>query len=607
MVENRVQRVNGSPIAPPRTFRHSADNQAGSDSVAFAQFEDVGHGVPVRAQTAETDRTGRHRTKKIAARYRIRLDFHVGGEYNQKPSVFGIFAMPYLAAISVDQRQTVISASDKLKEMLGGSYTIAHTKEVVEEIIPSGSSTQVVMPVSGDVWLSSTDLGELKRILWECRRKIVEELDLPCTFSIVEYDDLDIAKKPFEEQIRRNKESKCGEDGSFSAPLAAFCQIQPKKHANLWDPSRLASEQGERRALVSASGREREKRGQATLEEFLSLFSTLGQGGWKTPKELRHLVIPGQDQFLALIKADGDGMGAMVSRLKWGELAAALKLGSAEEALERFSTRVDEVQNEALKAAVDGRLVGQDGRGKFFPVVPIIRAGEDTAILCRRDLAMTVALCFGEEYAQRAADDPILQTALEVSGTKEKLTLSFGVLFAKQGYPFEVMWELAEELLHNAKTARKRRKVREGLIDFFWFASSGRADIKSLRSASSISEDGKLFTRPWTLQEARRNLSHVAKMEEVAIPPGKWTQLDTVLRMRGEACLSAFQRWLLHLKPEQRCAVEDALKRPEGDSQLTEHEPPWWRRGDYLETPLLEFVEILKTQHLSRESTDAAD
>src|SRR5258708_5688459 len=109
--------------------------------------------------------------------------------------------MPFLAAIEIDQRQTVISASDKLKEMLGGSYHIAETVKSVYKKLAGATSTGVVMPVSGATWLTSNDFAELGKILWMCREEIVERLDLLSTFAIVEYSDLDEGKKDLEEKI----------------------------------------------------------------------------------------------------------------------------------------------------------------------------------------------------------------------------------------------------------------------------------------------------------------------------------------------------------------------------------------------------------------------
>jgi hypothetical protein len=95
--------------------------------------------------------------------------------------------MSYLAAIEVDQRQRVILAARKLKELLGGSWTIENTKTEIDALLRERPATQMVLPTSGSVWLSSTDLTELEEILWACRAKLVDEFGLPCAFCIVPY------------------------------------------------------------------------------------------------------------------------------------------------------------------------------------------------------------------------------------------------------------------------------------------------------------------------------------------------------------------------------------------------------------------------------------
>ncbi len=529
--------------------------------------------------------------------------------------------MPFLAAIEVDQRQTIISASDKLKEMMGGSYNIAGTVREITETLAASPNTRLVMPVSGATWLTSSDFSELSRILWKCRGKIVEDLDLPCTFAIVSYHDFDQGKKELEAKVRRIKNSKSAEDGTFSSPLAACCQIQPNKHANHWFPKRLKDDQWERRALVSASSLQRQKRGHKPMSEFLDFPEA---EKWDPPNQLADLIASSQDQFIALIKADGDGMTQLTSTLTWSGLAEELGRGdktiwqselddpqlqygpvsriasdrpSAEQALAIFSNRVEKIQQEALKRAVHHAVGGMDGNKKPFPVVPIIRAGEDTAILCRRDLALPVALTFAEEYGQLAAADGIFNSALRAAKLEDTvaLSLSIGILFAKQGYPFEMMWELGEELLHEAKNARARTNSGDGFMDFFWFASSGRSEIRDIRDQSQRNTERSLITRPWSLKQARIQMALASDLGQAAIPPGKWAQLDTVLHAPPEFSELAFQRWLLHLSQEQRQAVQRALEQSAKNLGLAQAAGPWLHYGSGLTTPLLEFTEILKT------------
>ena len=145
--------------------------------------------------------------------------------------------MSFLAAIEVDRRQQVIAATDKLKEILGGSWNIEDTVNFFQELSIPPAATRLLQPVSGAVWLTSTDEAELRNVVWQFRQKLVETLELPCTFAIVEYQDLDAGVRAANLQIEARKDKDQGDGRPFS-PLFASCQIQPSYPATCWKPKR---------------------------------------------------------------------------------------------------------------------------------------------------------------------------------------------------------------------------------------------------------------------------------------------------------------------------------------------------------------------------------
>lgn len=496
--------------------------------------------------------------------------------------------VPYLAAIEVDHRQDIITATDKLKEMLGGSWHIEDTVRSVISLLGPAKSTRMVLPVSGAVWLASEDLAELTGVLFSCRKSIVEDLGLPTTFAIEFYEagTFHYAKERLEKRVRRLKDAKDGEEGLPGLPLAASCQIDRTLHATKWRPNA----RDPRRWLVSDASENRQTRGASTLGQYLSRLCrarTSRPDLTKRPWQLEHFASGEGDQYIGVIKADGDGMGALMEGLDFTKFAAGLQWDqaswqairqragwrdagteapptvTAEQSLTWLSYRIDACIWDALDLAAT-EVLREYQRGEkehYFPLAPIIRAGEDSVIVCRRKLALPLAIAFGEHYASLTAADKVIRKAREILDGGA-FSLSFGVLYARQGYPFELLWEIAEDLQKSAKAARAALGSQAGFLDLEWFASTGRTDLAELRSSAYAYRDGtwtlRLTSRPWSLANAKA-MSELAKILE-DVPPARWSELEEALWLGKELSELAWRRWLLHLGETAAKPLLDEMK-----------------------------------------------
>jgi len=531
--------------------------------------------------------------------------------------------MKYLASVEVDQRQRLIHSADKLREMLGGSWSIEDTVKKAGAAVAGLNGVRIILPVSGVVWFDSTDLDQLGQCLVNMRNALFGQAGIPCTFAIVGYEpgDYSAAIERLERTGRARKDSKAGESGECATPALVPCSIQPAIVANWWRTGWKDSPQQRRRALASADSEAREVLAHSALPKKMSQFNSFHtlrkqEGPSVIPYEFSDLRIPGgSDSYLGLIKADGDGTGKLLAKLKWPELAARLSnwrhaadrrefeelywplpgLGGpweTEQATCVFSWELNRCLMGSLKAAVDEVVNGLVAVGQIpskFPVAPVVAAGEDFWILCRRDLAFELALRFGEVYAERARASFILGQALQAAGVAdEALTLSIGILFAREGYPFEMQLELAEELLNGAKAFRRAKALKEGCIDFHWLDSTGRETIAEARqNGYQYRDDGRdfrLYTRPWSLTVARQRWEAAQEIGE-KLPTRKWHQLDMVLRQGSALSDLAYRDWWRHLAADEK----DALTQARG--ALKEGEP--WVQGV---SGLRELFELFETQ-----------
>jgi hypothetical protein len=341
------------------------------------------------------------------------------------------------------------------------------------------------------------------------------------------------------------------------------------------------------------------------------------------------------DQYIGVIKADGDGMGALMESLDFEGFAAQLTWDheswqltreracwpdaatpvparvTPEQSLAWLSYRIDDLIWEALDRAAEEVLQKYDAseQREIFPLAPIVRAGEDSVIVCRRKLALPLAIEFGEQYARLTADDKLIRKACEVQGGGA-FSLSFGVLYARQAYPFELLWEMAEDLQKSAKGARAALDSHAGFLDLEWFASTGRTDLAELRASAYAYQDGtwnlRLTSRPWSLADATAMSKVASALEEV--PPARWSEIEEALWLGKELSELAWQRWLLHLGEAAARALLAKMKTwAQADAKLQcvdgalptpagyPYESPWLpHREGGLVCPVMDLVELHK-------------
>ena len=516
----------------------------------------------------------------------------------------------FLAAVEVDQRQRFILETDKLQEMLGASRIIGESVDATEQTLKRHQRVRLAWRVSGVQWLIADELAPLGQCLWEIRQVLLEDLCLSASFAIVEWEartPFKIAVDALELRIRQQKDNKSGDDGSPASPWFAQCRLQPNLPANIWVPD-AKTVVDERRRLISSDANLRRAKAAAYRNQWEDSFSCFPF--YNTPEDFEDFVESETDSYIAVIKADMDGMGRLLAQLDWDELGRALGAGTdAPEASLKFSKAVDDCVRQSLIESVDTITRVSGKIDQPFPILPVVVAGDDLWIVARKSKAYPFVLEMGARFATRAKEDSVLKTALEVSGLtgKEQLTFSFGILFAKQGYPFDAQLDLAEELVHSAKKLRGKHK--EGCLDFHWLESSARETVEVARRRDyeyrELGLDNhlcKLYTRPWTLSDAHLMESAARKLADSGIVRRKLYQLSGVLRMGGNLTLLAIHQWWSRLEgDEQRAFLEVVSMLPDpwkiSREQLVGAEGrlplgPWRETDALRECGLLELVEL---------------
>lgn len=198
------------------------------------------------------------------------------------------------------------------------------------------------------------------------------------------------------------------------------------------------------------------------------------------------------NSWIAIIHADGNGLGQVVARL--GKDQAALSTFSA-----NLSNATEASVQEAFQATYQRR------GGERIPFRPIVLGGDDMTMLCRADLAVRFVQHYLEAFERNTED------------RGHPLTACAGIAFVKASYPFHYGYSLAETLCGEAKRVAKgiRKENAPSCLLFHKVQSSfveQYEDIlqneKLLQDGSSL-EFGPYFIEPqesyWTVDTLFQN------------------------------------------------------------------------------------------------------
>ena len=218
---------------------------------------------------------------------------------------------------------------------------------------------------------------------------------------------------------------------------------------------------------IDAATRQRKRFADLARSTFLDRFAPQGAGlGWRGwPRDLESMddgsqgLFPfrGDARVLALVHADGNGLGQILRRL---DGAARVHPTRFLPLYTAFSSLVDEVTTAASRAATEEVLLpAREREGTTcLPARPILLGGDDITLLVRADLALDHVRCFARAF-EEASGQALTRLAEthKVEGLPERLTLGVGLVFLRASQPFHLAIRLAESLTKIAKQAARER------------------------------------------------------------------------------------------------------------------------------------------------------
>lgn len=491
----------------------------------------------------------------------------------------------YIASVEVDQRQNFIQQADTLREMVGASRMIEYSVQIAEEELKKSDGVRLFWPVSGSLRFHTEDIGKLGAFLARyCER--LESVSLTASVGVVACGpDFDVDLGKLDRRVRKRKDAKTAGLTLPSAPYFAPCSILPHLPANHWNPAGAAD-----RRLRSWQARKR--------EDFQSRFWNKPVFGMRIPygdlPDLEDLAPQDSDSYIGLLKGDVDGLGALLAALRFTELAKAPELqGSLPAGLPAPAGAADLFCRAMLGVVEQSILDAYDvvhhpsrrKRGEPWPFRHLIVAGDDVLILSRREVALDLAYLIGEKFTVHVENQAVVQAALRSAGLSGRQpTISFGVLFAKLGYPFDASFDLAEELLKSAKHETKRSAPSTGdvggFVDVHWLGDSARPHLDAIRRSEQFYRDDTdkpmwLTTRPWGMTRLSDYLSGARIFQR--LPRRKIKQLDEISRLGKGLSELAFLGWWSRLRDVERTTAIDGLARISWGKTDGNQPPALWK------------------------------
>ncbi len=402
--------------------------------------------------------------------------------------------MTYLYGASVQGIQGYIFATNKLREMVGAS-------ELVENLCTSGfndfiESLQRAQPSSADA--PRKILGAAGNIKWifpdkSLLEQVVREFPLHVRKTVPgasvsqavvnvtgDVTPADLGKLEQKLKAQRNRPMLA------STPDWAACSRCPRTGLPAYEihPTKNGSEMLDE-ALAMKVDKSSEQSPMTRLARKLLNGTTEGSHVYRMadqnlrfPYDLEEIINGRENTWLAVVHADGNGLGALIQKIN---ADMAKNPAKTADVFARFSEALDKATAEAAHKAFDEVVApGLDKTLKSLPLRPLILGGDDLTLIIRADLAVPFTESFLKAFQEFTANR---MGEVGISGLEKGLTACAGIAFVKHSYPFHYGYELAESLCTQAKQASKSSpSAANGMIP---------ASLALFKVQSTFSEDWK--------------------------------------------------------------------------------------------------------------------
>jgi hypothetical protein len=317
------------------------------------------------------------------------------------------------------------------------------------------------------------------------------------------------------DRMAASKASRLPSSPLLGLGVTAACQSTGAVAIRTDEGLRWAGERGEEPRLIS---REVEKKLGArdwATDRLKGLFRKVLRGAYDFPLDMDDLGrIEGEESYVAVVHADGNGMGDHIKRLA-GQFPTPIHNRAYVKTMRDFSRSVEEAALSALGHVV--KLLTQSLKrdeqsgqwkaagkipitGARLPFRPLVFGGDDVTFVCNAQIGMSLAAAYlgaFEREAQRL--------------NLPNLHASAGIAMVKMHYPFARAYKLSEELAKSAKRfviekSKGRNDYDASALDWHFATSGLSGTLDQIRDREFNLQDKRtLLMRPLLLRPEDRD------------------------------------------------------------------------------------------------------
>lgn len=403
----------------------------------------------------------------------------------------------WLVCFDTDRIQQYLLATNRLKEIRGGSALIADLDERRKSKLENcyGQRNVVYSAGGGAAVLVPTE-EEARSLIAEIEREFrAATVTASITGASVKVDS---ASGTFGAEMSRAarelRRAKAAKAELASVPIEPYMRLCSSCGQH---PATHQAQDGSGDGLCRACQKKRElgrKRRKGFFAEFIEWAAE--PTVWKEerlPEDLDAIgSVSSPPGYVGFIALDGNHIGDLLDK------------PATVAAYRAFSEGLWNLTKECTFAAL--RRYGHPRDG-VTPFEIILIGGDDVLLITAADMAIEVALDITEGFEKLSSQ--VLADA-GLSEERAKLTMAGGVVLAHADFPIPAMHALAEALQKSAKRLCAEQGYQTGAIDFQAISGSD-TDLDTLRAAIP-------HHRPYKLAELRKLLLHIRQLKAADLP-----------------------------------------------------------------------------------------
>lgn len=393
-----------------------------------------------------------------------------------------------LTAIDTTQIQGYVFGSNRLKENIGGSELVelATHRWVYDALPPDHNVTNLD---TGELDVSKTIDNLEAEVVYagggntvilfmtiELARAFAGRLtlrvlrDAPGLEIVVAHREFDWETEPLAEVVQRTlgvdlarkKQTRVRSTPLLGLGVTVPCSSTGLVASGVEDDKPVSREiKAKVAADIQTSARRR----------LQGLLPRISEGGWNIALDFDKLGrIKGEEGYIAVVHADGNGMGKRVE-------AVAQRYATAEQnreyinAMRALSDAINAAAVRALQRVVDlmaNAIVNDAELAEIhrdaFPLRPLVFGGDDVTFVCNGRYGLPLAICYLQAFKE--------ETAKEEAFDRKPAFACAGVAVVKVHYPFARAYSLSDQLCKSAKKRARDEEQDCAALDWH-FAMSG--------------------------------------------------------------------------------------------------------------------------------------